>query len=313
MYDQINNRDDTTKTRSFFGIQYSGSRSSSSSIENTPLATRVQSEAELVSNSGGNTLLQGTQVRAGGGYAFNAGVGERARADARIILEGVKTTLQQSKTSKSDYVVWQSMANSGSNTESLALPSFAGGGTFSAPGGLSVQLPDGDFKRQITSLSQQPGMGYLNDLAARKDVNWQPVKLAHDQWNYSQSGLTPAGAALLAVAVTWATGGMGANLIGGTVTTTTATGATLTTTTLAGTMANAAFSSLAAQASITLVNNKGDIGKTLKDISTSSTIKATLAAMLKAGALSNLNTIGIVGELAKGLPTSCTTTRSRPQ
>jgi filamentous hemagglutinin len=57
-------------------------------------------------------------------------------------------------------------------------------------------------------------MGYLNDLASRKDVNWQAVKLANDQWNYSQSGLTPAGAALLAVAVTWATGGMGANLIG---------------------------------------------------------------------------------------------------
>jgi len=36
VYDQVNNRDDTTKTRSFFGIQYSKSRSSSSSIENTP-------------------------------------------------------------------------------------------------------------------------------------------------------------------------------------------------------------------------------------------------------------------------------------
>jgi filamentous hemagglutinin len=85
-----------------------------------------------------------------------------------------------------------------------ALPSFAGGGTFSVPGGISVQIPDGELKGRIQSLSAQPGMGYLNDLAARKDVNWQAVKLAHDQWSYSQSGLTPAGAALLAVAVTWA-------------------------------------------------------------------------------------------------------------
>jgi hypothetical protein len=30
-----------------------------------------------------------------------------------------------------------------------------------------VQIPDGNFKSQIQSLSQQPGMGYLNDLAAR--------------------------------------------------------------------------------------------------------------------------------------------------
>ena len=55
-------------------------------------------------------MLQGTQVSAGGGYAFNAGVGDKARADARIILEGVNTTVQQSRTSKSDYMVWQSMS-----------------------------------------------------------------------------------------------------------------------------------------------------------------------------------------------------------
>ena len=122
----------------------------------------------------------------------------RQYEDARIILEGVKTTVQQSRTAKSDYVVWQSKSGSGSNTETLALPSFAGGGTFSAPGGLSVQIPEGNFKSQIQTLSQQPGMGYLNDLTARTDVNWQAVKLANDQWNYSQSGLTPAGAALLA-------------------------------------------------------------------------------------------------------------------
>ena len=53
-------------------------------------------------------------------------------------------------------------------------------------------------------MSQQPCMGCLSEPAARKSVNWQPVKLAHDQWSYSQEGLTPAGAALLGVAVAWA-------------------------------------------------------------------------------------------------------------
>jgi hypothetical protein len=299
VYDQINNRDDSHKTRSFLGIRYSSSRSSSSRVENTPLVTRLQSEAELVSYSGGDTLLQGTQVRANGGYAINAGVGDKARADARIILEGVRTTVQESKTAKSDYVVWQSMSGSGSTSQTLALPSFAGGGTFTAPGGLSVQIPEGNFKSQIQTLSQQPGMSYLNDLAARTDVNWQAVKLANEQWNYSQSGLTPAGAALLGAAVAWATGGIGANLIGGTVTTTTATGAAVTSYTTAGLMANAAFTSLAAQASITLVNNKGDIGKTLKDMSSSSTVKAALAAALTAGVLEKIGASSTMTELGK--------------
>jgi filamentous hemagglutinin len=150
---------------------------------------------------------------------------------------------------------------------------------FNAPGGLSVQIPDGNFKSQIQSLSSQPGMSYLNDLAARKDVNWQPVKLAYDSWNYQQEGLTPAGAALIGFAVAMSTGGAGANLFG-------ATGA------LSQAAANAAFSSLAAQASIMLINNKGDVGKTLKDMANSETVKNTIIAAGVAGMTSYTDTWG---------------------
>jgi filamentous hemagglutinin len=174
---------------------------------------------------------------------LNAGVGERARADARIILEGVKTEVFQQRTRESNYVVWQKQLNQGSRTETLTLPSFTGtvNTPFKAPGGITAQIPAGEFRSQIATLSAQPGMGYLNELAARSDVNWQPVKLAHDQWNYKQEGLTPAGAALIGFAVAMATGGAGAGLLG-------------TTGTISTAAANAAFTSLVAQASISLIN-----------------------------------------------------------
>jgi filamentous hemagglutinin len=158
--------------------------------------TTLQSQGDILSNSGGNQLLQGTKVSYAGTAAFNASVGEKARADARIILEGIKNTTTQARTSEANYVVWQTQLNQGTSQETLVLPSFTGPSkpTFSAPGGLIVQIPDGNFKSQIQTLSTQPGMGYLNDLAARKDVNWQPVKLAYETWNYQQEGLTPAGA-----------------------------------------------------------------------------------------------------------------------
>ncbi|WP_310611364.1 DUF637 domain-containing protein [Limnohabitans sp.] len=228
------------------------------------------------------------QRRLGGTAAFTASVGEKARADARIILEGIKNTTTQTRTSQSNYVVWQTMVNSGTKSETLTLPTFSGPTkpTFTAPSGLSVQIPDGNFKSQVATLSTQPGMGYLNDLAARKDVNWQPVKLAYDSWNYQQSGLTPAGAALVAVAVAWATGGTGAGLVGA------ADG------TMSAAMANAAFSSLAAQASITLINNKGDVGKTLKELGSSQTVKATLTAMLTAGVLDKLGATATMKDLS---------------
>jgi len=48
-----------------------------------------------------------------------------------------------------------------------------------------------------------------------------------------------------------------------------------------------------------LVNNKGDIGKTLKDLSNSSTAKATLAAVLTAGVLAKLGTTSTMTELSR--------------
>lgn len=54
--------------------------------------TTLQCQQNILSNSGGNQLLQGTKVSYGGTAAFNTGVGEKARADARILLEGNKDT-----------------------------------------------------------------------------------------------------------------------------------------------------------------------------------------------------------------------------
>jgi filamentous hemagglutinin len=70
-------------------------------------------------------------------------------------------------------------------------------------------------------------------------VQWDQVALAHDQWNYSQSGLTPAGAALLSIAIAAYTGGLGVEALGGTGST--LGGAALTTTTAAGAIATTAL------------------------------------------------------------------------
>ncbi|MDP3373946.1 MAG: DUF637 domain-containing protein [Hydrogenophaga sp.] len=286
---ETDHSDTTYKKKSFIGFRYDKSTEHNTSRISTPVVSMLYAtNGNLTSFSGGDQLFQGTDAR----YTtrnIQAGVGEKARADARIILEGVKTSIFQQRTKESDYVVWQRKLDQGSVKETLTLPSFTGPDTtpFKAPGGISVQIPEGgEFKTQIQTLSKQPGMAYLNELSQRKDVNWQPVKLAFDQWSYKQEGLTPAGAALLGVAVAVATGGMGAELLG---TTGTATSAA----------ANAAFSSLAAQASITLVNNKGNIGKTLKDLAKSDIVKATIAAALTAGVLDKLNATQTLQDLSK--------------
>ncbi|NMG50974.1 hypothetical protein GO613_23080, partial [Azoarcus communis] len=173
-----------------------------------------------------------------------------------------------------------------------ATPGHAGNGT-PPP---TVKL---DLKTQAETLAQQPGLAWLGELAQRDDVDWQQIALIHDQWDYKQSGLTQEGGAVIAIVVAIVTWGWGSSAattstaIGSTGTTaTTVGGMTLSTTTATGitysalgTALNAGFTTLATQASVSLINNKGDIGQTLKDLGSSDSVKQLLTSMLTAGAL----------------------------
>ena len=75
-------------------------------ISNPTVTNLYAQNGNLTSYSGGDQLFQGTVANY---YSrdIQAGVGERARADARIILEGVKTKVFKQRTKESNYVVWQ--------------------------------------------------------------------------------------------------------------------------------------------------------------------------------------------------------------
>ncbi|MCL5821245.1 S-layer family protein, partial [Neisseria meningitidis] len=72
----------------------------------------------------------------------------------------------------------------------------------SAPGGYIADIPKGNLKTEIETLTKQPEYAYLKQLQVTKDVNWNQVQLAYDKWDYKQEGLTGAGAAIIALAVT---------------------------------------------------------------------------------------------------------------
>ena len=127
----------------------------------------------------------------------------------------------------------------------------------------------------------QPQYSYLNDLVNRNDVDWQQIILTDKDWDYKQQGLTPAGAAIVAIAVAYATGGVGTAL--------TSTVATATGSTTLGTMTSAAFNSLVTQASISLIDNQGNIKQTLKDLGSKQNIKQMTFAIASAGIGSKIN------------------------
>ncbi|WP_164734431.1 DUF637 domain-containing protein, partial [Neisseria meningitidis] len=253
-------------------ISYSKAHDTTTQVMKTALPSRVVAESANL-QSGWDTKLQGTQFETTlGGAVIRAGVGEQARADAKIILEGIKTTIHNETVSSSKSALWQKQAGRGSNIETLQLPSFTGpvAPVLSAPGGYIVDIPKGNLKTEIEKLAKQPEYAYLKQLQVAKNVNWNQVQLAYDKWDYKQEGLTEAGAAIIALAVTVVTSGAG-------------TGAVLGLNGAAAAATDAAFASLASQASVSFINNKGDVGKTLKELGRSSTVKNLVVAAATAG------------------------------
>ena len=170
-------------------------------------------------------------------------------------------------------------------------------------------------KDSAQALAQQPGLQWMGQLTSNPElagkVNWQQVQQAHEQWNYKQQGLSPAAAAVVAIVVAYFTAGAGTSLATSTSMTTTAGSATasgvaaagagvagsgvaagtvLTTTgaVVAG-ASGAAISTLASKAAVSLINNGGDLGKTLNDLGSSDSVRQLAAAALTGGALVGLN------------------------
>ncbi|WP_192878931.1 DUF637 domain-containing protein [Neisseria meningitidis] len=272
-YDKL----DSHKKRKFLGITYDKVHDTSTQQMQTALPSRVVAESANL-QSGWDTKLQGTQFETTlGGAVIRAGVGDQARADAKIILEGIKSSIHTETVSSSKSALWQKQAGRGSNIETLQLPSFTGpvAPVLSAPGGYIVDIPKGNLKTEIEKLAKQPEYAYLKQLQVAKNVNWNQVQLAYDKWDYKQEGLTRAGAAIIALAVTVVTAGAGV-------------GAALGLNGAAAAAADAAFASLASQASVSLINNKGDVGKTLKELGRSRTVKNLVVAAATAGVSNKL-------------------------
>jgi filamentous hemagglutinin len=320
-YEAVNVEQRSTEIRSsssLLGISLNQSSSTASSLQTTAVASRLTSTERIDIKVGNQATLQGAAVRA----QDIAITSTDPTQPGELVLGSSINTTQTSRTESSETLgVWQAQSGQGSTVQTAKLTTLDG--QVSLDAGLRVTVQTGSnaggtagsalaalsgtasLQNQIDLLSAQPGLAYLKDLQTNPQVNWEQIKLANEHWSYSQQGLTPAGAALLSIAIAVATNGMGAELLGssttaatatGSVTTTTLGGTTLATTTTTaatataaatsfttysalGAAINAGLSSLAAQASVALVNNGGDIGRTLAQMGSEQSVKSILIAM----------------------------------
>ena len=244
---------------------------------------------------GNNTDLHGTDITGDTRFAGVAGTAQNLTLGVALSDSG-----ETHSQSGGALGLWQSASGSGTTTQTAELTHINGNVSIDAGVNTAVVLPktvtytgkqpkqsaaptttavtQADVQAQLDALSQQPGLGYLKQLSAPGNATlWNQVQLTAQQWNYSAQGLTPAAAAILTIVVIAMTGPAGASLAGA--------GATATTTA----MVQAGFSALAAEASVALINNGGDIGKTLEQLGSQQSVNNLLTAMATAGALSELD------------------------
>ena len=304
---QISSETHTTTTAglglSVFNETLSDKTTTDSKSQSTAVGTKLVGTERIQIGVGNKTELQGTEVSAQQ-IAF---VKTNPNGAGELILSGSTNATQTSHTEKTETLgLYQEAKGAGSTVQTLNQTTLKGNVSFDAGLKITAQVPKDiqatpggqALSAQVQTLqgtlgSSSSGLEYLNQLAANPNVKWDKIALANEKWSYDQAGLTPAGAALLSIAIAAYTGGLGAEMLGGT----TATAATATTAatsaTLAGsaslaTAVNAGFASLASQAAVAMVNNGGDIGKTLAQLGSEQSIKGLLTTMATAGALQQL-------------------------
>ncbi|QDL55360.1 filamentous hemagglutinin N-terminal domain-containing protein [Rhodoferax aquaticus] len=303
LYAATNTTQSTTTTQSsssLLGLTLEDKTATDSVATASSIGTKLISNEKVTIGVGNRTELQGTDIQS----PETSFVKTDPRKRGELVIGASKDTTQTSHTEKSETAgVWQEQKGQGSTTQTLNQTKISGNVSFDNALKITVQIPKdvqatpGGQALQSTlqalsnsSLASTPqGLAYLEQLKANPNVKWDQIALANEKWSYQSAGLTPAGAALLSIAVAAYAPGLSTGI-------TSAVGG--------GSIAaglNAGFLALQSQAAVALVNNGGDIGKTLDQLGSEQSIKNLLTVMVTAGALSNLNqTLGFNGQSGAG-------------
>jgi filamentous hemagglutinin len=269
--------------------------SSATSLTRTTLnGANVNIAAIGTPGSAGGTLnLAGTTVNTPGTLTLKGN-------QVNLLPQNTETSLRN--TSQGGDVAWQKTTDKGTTDQKLNYNQFNVGQLAINANHIQAGL---GAKDSVEALGKQPGMDWVNQLQndpkLKDKVDWVKVEEAHKNWDYRQQGLTPEASAVITVVVAYFTAGA-ASGIGGAAGDAAAVGAGQGIVVEGATFAagssvgavvggavTAGISALASQVAVALINNQGDIGRTLHDLGSSSSVKNLLTAIVTGGVLGGLN------------------------
>ncbi|MDP9535599.1 DUF637 domain-containing protein [Pseudomonas protegens] len=224
----------------------------------THIGSEISAGGNLTLKSDGDQRYQVAKLESGKDITLDSG--------GAITFEGVKDLHQESHEKTNNNSFWVSSKGKGNTDETLRQTQMV------AAGNIVIKAVDG-LKIDVRQVNQQtvsqsidamvkadPQLAWLKEAEKRGDVDWRLVKEIHDSYKYSNSGLGPASQIIIAIVMAAVVGPLASSAIGGAVATGVATNATVST-----------------------INNRGNLGAVFKDVTSSGAMKGYVISGVTAG------------------------------
>nr|WP_282707293.1 DUF637 domain-containing protein [Pseudomonas syringae] len=246
------------------------------------IGSEITTGGDLLLSSGGDQKYQAAKLESGKDLTIESG--------GAVTFEGVKDSHQESHEKSDNNAFWVSSKGKGNTDETLRQSELVAAGevTIKAVNGLQIDIRQVDQQTVTQSIDAMvkadPQLAWLKDAEKRGDVDWRQVKEIHDSFKYSNSGLGPASQIIIAIIMAAVVGPMAMGAVGA------STGAAVT----AGTMgantaaflsagAGAVAAGAATNATVSVINNRGNLGAVFKDVTSSDAIKGYVISGVTAG------------------------------
>ncbi|PIH73965.1 hypothetical protein, partial [Pseudomonas syringae] len=246
------------------------------------IGSEITTGGDLLLSSGGDQKYQAAKLESGNDLTIESG--------GAVTFEGVKDLHQESHEKSDNNAFWVSSKGKGNTDETLRQSELVAAGevTIKAVNGLQIDIKQVDQQTVTQSIDAMvkadPQLAWLKDAEKRGDVDWRQVKEIHDSFTYSNSGLGPASQIIIAIIMAAVVGPMAMGAVG------TSTGAAVTAGTMsAGTAtflsagAGAIAAGAATNATVSVINNRGNLGAVVKDVTSSDAIKGYVISGVTAG------------------------------
>ncbi|WP_241089235.1 DUF637 domain-containing protein [Pseudomonas viridiflava] len=263
------------------------------------IGSEITTGGDLLLSSGGDQKYQVAKLESGKDLTIESG--------GAVTFEGVKDLHQEShEKSKSD-LAWNSSKGKGNTDETLRQSELVAKGEVAirAVEGLKIDIKQVDqlsVSQTIDAMVKaDPQLAWLKEAEKRGDVDWRQVKEVHESFKYSNSGLGAGAQLVIAILVTYFTAGLASGLIGagatlgsgtamaaaGTASASAVAGGAAVGSTVAAGWANVALTAVAtgaaSNAAISTINNRGNLGKVVKDVTSKDAVRGYAVSGITAG------------------------------